>query len=292
MYNIEELNIRLLSELREIAEELGVKNQKKLGKQELIYAILDQQAITPEKALPKKKPVSPETSSSESSSETSTPANTPKAPASRQEADNEDGKPRMRRVNVTEVSEKEEKAATPQAEESRPARTPIRKRERVEEAPKAAQPERQRPTPPAEKTTENREIELPKRKPVRPEGKDGNQLSAEEREQRPAREERPQKRNHAANIKDFDGIIENGGVLEIMQDGYGFLRSPDYNYLASPDDIYVSPSQIKLFGLKTGDAINRTDLYPPKEGEKYALLQSDLLSNGKTSRRDQRPCTI
>ena len=70
---------------------------------------------------------------------------------------------------------------------------------------------------------------------------------------------------------EFDGIIESEGVLEIMQDGYGFLRSSDYNYLSSPDDIYVSQSQIKLFGIKTGDTVHGT-VRPPKDGEKYFPL--------------------
>ncbi len=84
------------------------------------------------------------------------------------------------------------------------------------------------------------------------------------------------------NIRDFDGIITNSGVLEIMQDGYGFLRSANYNYLAGPDDIYVSPSQIKLFGLKTGDTI-KGQIRPPKEGEKYFALLKVENVNGKTT---------
>ena len=72
---------------------------------------------------------------------------------------------------------------------------------------------------------------------------------------------------------DFDGIISTTGVLEIMPDGYGFLRSSDYNYLSSPDDVYVSQSQIKLFGLKTGDTVTGT-VRPPKDGEKYYPLIS------------------
>jgi transcription termination factor Rho len=98
------------------------------------------------------------------------------------------------------------------------------------------------------------------------------------------------KSKKTGNIKDFDGLIENEGVLEIMQDGYGFLRSSDYNYLASPDDIYVSPSQIKLFGLKTGDTV-KGQIRPPKEGEKYfALLRVEFI-NGKTTEeiRDRVP---
>ena len=69
---------------------------------------------------------------------------------------------------------------------------------------------------------------------------------------------------------EFDGIIDSEGVLEIMQEGYGFLRSSDYHYLSSPDDVYVSQSQIRLFGLKTGDTVLGT-VRPPKEGEKYFL---------------------
>ena len=79
---------------------------------------------------------------------------------------------------------------------------------------------------------------------------------------------------------DFDGIISNSGVLEIMPDGYGFLRSADYNYLNSPDDIYVSQSQIKLFGLKTGDTVTGT-IRPPKEGEKYFPLIKVEEINGR-----------
>jgi transcription termination factor Rho len=89
----------------------------------------------------------------------------------------------------------------------------------------------------------------------------------------------PQRREPAFNIE-FDGIILGEGVLEMMPDGYGFLRSSDYNYLSSPDDIYVSPSQIKLFGLKTGDTVYGS-VRPPKEGEKYfALLKVETI-NGK-----------
>ena len=87
------------------------------------------------------------------------------------------------------------------------------------------------------------------------------------------------KKEQVFNIE-FDGIITGEGVLEMMIDGYGFLRSSDYNYLSSPDDVYVSPSQIKLFGLKTGDTVSGS-VRPPKEGEKYfALLKVDGI-NGK-----------
>ena len=111
------------------------------------------------------------------------------------------------------------------------------------------------------------------------------------REERAPREDnRPAKNhnngnNHKQNetsysTLDFDNTITNEGVLEIMPDGYGFLRSADYNYLSSPDDIYVSQSQIKLFGLKTGDTVNGS-IRPPKEGEKYFPLVKVISINGR-----------
>lgn len=90
-------------------------------------------------------------------------------------------------------------------------------------------------------------------------------------DRRPVERERPY---------DFEGILTGTGVLEIMQDGYGFLRSSDYNYLSSPDDIYVSQSQIKLFGLKTGDVVDGS-IRPPREGEKYFPLVKVNKINGK-----------
>ena len=89
---------------------------------------------------------------------------------------------------------------------------------------------------------------------------------------------------------EFDGILTGTGVLEMMQDGYGFLRSSDYNYLTSPDDIYVSQSQIKLFGLKTGDVVEGS-IRPPKEGEKYFPLVKVDKINGRTPEevRDRVP---
>jgi transcription termination factor Rho len=99
---------------------------------------------------------------------------------------------------------------------------------------------------------------------------------------RPEREQIQNFRRPAPPQREFEGVIVSQGVLEMMQDGYGFLRSSDYNYLASPDDIYVSPSQIKLFGLKTGDSV-KGSVRPPKDGEKYfALLKVDTI-NGKTT---------
>ena len=114
MYNIEELRIRLLSELKEIAEELGVKNFKALKKDELVYAILDQQAITPEQALPKKKPSIVETQATEAEKKTETPP-----PAAAPSPDQAEYKPKFKRQNVTEAPvEKAEPEAVPAKEEA------------------------------------------------------------------------------------------------------------------------------------------------------------------------------
>lgn len=335
MYNIEELRIRLLSELKEIAEELGVKNFKGLKKDELVYAILDQQAITPEQALPKKKPSIVEIQATEAEKPAESPA--PSAPSPEDQAEY---KPKFRRQNVTELpisSETESTApisATPTetASEPKPAKPewkqkreerprderpkeerpkfekreprPVQERKEVQpertetpagEEPKSFRPRRRVfeevdvtanvtaetpeatvPSAPVEATAPRPEveIELPKRKNF----KSPDEVMA------PAAEtiHNPNRKKPFVSPREFDGVIENEGVLEIMQEGYGFLRSLDYNYLASPDDIYVSPSQIKLFGLKTGDHI-KGSIRPPKEGEKYFALLKIGTVNGKTT---------
>lgn len=235
MYNIEELEVRLLSELKEIAEQLGVDNYKKLQKSDLIYKILDLQAIMPESIVQEK---------------------TPKMTIENQDEDSKESKidakrrPRVKRENVKDAEPTEDfsSAATNDF-----VFEPLPKEEFA--------------LPPVTFTdTASKEV------------KDFEKIR------------KPNVPNNLANIKEFDGIIENSGVLEIMQDGYGFLRSSDYNYLASPDDIYVSPSQIKLFGLKTGDTV-KGQIRPPKEGEKYfALLRVESV-NGKTTEeiRDRIP---
>lgn len=219
MYTIDDLNVRLLSELKEIAEGMGIKNAKKLTKQDLIYKILDQQAVSGDPA-----------------------------PAKSEPADNAERKMRPRkRENVTAPAKVEKEMSSDELLES---------------------------------------INLDLDSPVSSfdesaeEGEGDDEAPAERSAKSEQREDRPVKRE--SNIRDFDGAVTNEGVLEIMQDGYGFLRSSDYNYLASPDDIYVSPSQIKLFGLKTGDTV-RGQIRPPKEGEKYfALLRVETV-NGKTT---------
>lgn len=240
MYNIDDLNIKLLSELREIAEGLGMKNFKKLPKKDLVYEILDHQATLPDSEINKVK----NALKGEAAEEVTT------APA----VDEKKEKPKKRkRVNVAED------APAPKAQEQK------------QQQPKSDQNGSKSERKQEDKKDNRKEGEAPK-----------ENAKSDTRKDDPRKEQKAKRAAYNANVKEFDGIIENEGVLEIMQDGYGFLRSSDYNYLASPDDIYVSPSQIKLFGLKTGDTV-KGQIRPPKDGEKYfALLRVESV-NGKTT---------
>ena len=249
MYTIDDLNVRLLSELKEIAEGMGVKNAKKLAKQDLIYKILDQQAVSGGDAAPAQKK--------------STPAN-----------EGEQGERKMRprrRENVAPAAPKaDSELSSDELLESINVDfdSPSTKFEKEEDD--SSEDKNQNDAPLFEAPVREREHREPR------EGREG-------RENREPREDRGQQQQQPKpNIRDFDGAISNEGALEIMQDGYGFLRSSDYNYLASPDDIYVSPSQIKLFGLKTGDTVKGL-IRPPKEGEKYFALLKVESVNGKTT---------
>ena len=312
MYNIEELKIRLLSELKEIAEELGVKNYRTLKKDDLIYAILDQQAITPEKSLPKKKPskIDQEAPEAESPQKEETTTQQPASPSPE--------KPKFRRQNVTEITKGSVDAEAPKdsrelkaTKDEQPQRPePFKEQAKDKELPKKEnKPATAREESKSDKNTareagrsakdeENKSRTFrPRRRALEEDelAKIASETYSEPEKELPRRESfreieegnvaevvAPAKRKPTISIKEFDGIIENEGVLEIMSDGYGFLRSLDYNYLASPDDIYVSPSQIKLFGLKVGDNI-KGQIRPPKEGEKYFALLKVGTVNGKTT---------
>jgi len=230
MYTIDDLNVRLLSELKDIAEGMGVKNAKKLSKQDLIYKILDQQAVSGESVTSAKNPAAEKSENTEMQPERKM-------------------RPR-RRENVA--------PAAPAKSESDFSSDELLESINLDFESTS--------TPSFEESSEG-------------DGDIENVIINEEPRQERNLMERPQNR---ASIREFDGAISNEGVLEIMQDGYGFLRSSDYNYLASPDDIYVSPSQIKLFGLKTGDTV-KGQIRPPKEGEKYFALLKVESVNGKTT---------
>ncbi|MHA6249700.1 transcription termination factor Rho [Pontibacter sp. CAU 1760] len=296
MYNIDELKDRLLSELKEIAEDLGVKNFKKLSKQDLVYKILDQQAVTPPDQLPKK----------HKSAASTAAINASEASDSAIEV-----------AEPEEVATLEAPVQAPAKREKRPVREPAPARS---DSNTAAVPA---PAPAKDHGTQNSRERV--RRDSRDDSRSSDRNNSDNRgnDSRDTRAERDnrndnrgndnrgndnrgndnrgdrndnnQRRNtqqqaNTSNFKEFDGIILNEGVLELMQDGYGFLRSTHYNYLASPDDIYVSPSQIKLFGLKTGDTV-KGQIRPPKEGEKYFALLKVETVNGRTTEeiRDRIP---
>ncbi len=242
MYDILQLNDMLLPELLDIAEQLNITGAKKLDKQGLIYKILDSQAVqaSETKDDPKKKSARP------------------RKPVT------------VKTTNGTEEAEVMQEA--PVAEKAAPKKGPVRKQraETTREEQSQQETEAGQPTGSQEASADNNEE-------THQPGENGSaQDPGAPQHQYP----RPQQRKEPAFNIEFEGVILGEGVLEMMPDGYGFLRSSDYNYLSSPDDVYVSPSQIKLFGLKTGDTVHGA-VRPPKEGEKYfALLKVDSI-NGK-----------
>lgn len=215
----------LVPELKELAESLGIKGYKRLNKQDLIYKILDHQAISGNDL---------DSSEEEFEEPASEPRNKTVSSSPEPNKAQEDRPQRKTRPRHSELSSEGEnqKAATPQ-HRSAPEK---------EAAPERKEPRINRPAGKDHKTNDKREG--PRRFDI-----------------------------------ELDGVIEGEGILEMMPDGYGFLRSSDYNYLTSPDDIYVSPSQIKLFGLRTGDTV-RGAIRPPKEGEKYFALLRVSRING------------
>lgn len=299
MYTLDDLSVRLLSELRDIAEGLGIKNAKKSAKKELIYEILDVQATMPDSeiqkiqsTIPAKAPVIASTDENDEDSPVAEVASSEIPPREPREPRAPRHDPRKKRENVKPlprpVASTDAKAASTEellksfdleletvAASSAPVGDAAPVAAPVEQAPQPeARPRREHPA-------RNEQREHRQEQPPRGEQQEGREPNTpEERAQRS--EFRNKKAQYNEDIKEFDGVIESEGVLEIMQDGYGFLRSSDYHYLASPDDIYVSPSQIKLFGLKTGDTV-KGHIRPPKDGEKYFALLKVSSVNGKTT---------
>jgi transcription termination factor Rho len=254
MYTEAQLNDLLIPELVDIAGELGIPHAKKPARETLIQSILEKQASGDK---PKRKRMTKGAAQELPMPEEKVeieiaPA---KAPATRGRKPNADKKPILKKeatVNTTEPSENEPQPISDEETTVSPAIAQMLQQEEVQ------QPETQL-DPPSQPSHKH-----PRQQPY----------------------QKPQPAFHV----EFDGNVPGEGVLEMMPDGYGFLRSSDYNYLSSPDDVYVSPSQIKLFGLKTGDTVVGY-VRPPKEGEKYfALLKVDTI-NGKTSEevRDRVP---
>src|SRR5436190_4034765 len=251
MYDILQLNDMLVPELLDIAEQLKIPNAKKLSKQDLVYKILDGQAI---KASEKKVGDVDDKHKRKRIIKTSTSLSTEEAIV--EKPDNDNSMAKSSRIGGPKPAAKKEEK-------------PILKRGRKKDEPSIDMPAEEEvneinvaeEAPPAATDSGNVSDPIPA-------GTSGTDAPAIDRniEQKFY----PPRRDQVFNIE-FDGVILSEGVLEMMPDGYGFLRSSDYNYLSSPDDVYVSPSQIKLFGLKTGDTVYGA-VRPPKEGEKYFAL--------------------
>jgi transcription termination factor Rho len=245
MYDILQLNDMLLPELLDVAEQLKINGAKKLDKQALIYKILDAQA-------------------------------TSNAPETAEESRKKPARGRkpvtLKTPHITEEAEvMQEAPAAPAAEKPGPKKGPQKKGRPNPPTPVATSPATSSEETPADGSAP----EQADQQSAQP----GEAETAAPAPGAPSHHRHPIKKEPLFNIE-FEGVIEGEGVLEMMPDGYGFLRSSDYHYLSSPDDVYVSPSQIKLFGLKTGDTVQGA-VRPPKEGEKYfALLKVDYI-NGK-----------
>jgi len=347
MYDIITLNSKLVGELRQIAKELEIPKYEKLIKRDLIYKILDQQALKhpvkekdqqeqyhqkrpykrrqPEENKPqqKREEEPPKTTAVEKKVSENKPVEQPQPQKRRR------GRPRKVQQPVTNtkeevntnnpepVSSSIKKAQPKSVEKKTSLDTPSADRRNEKPAVKPETPaedkdsassqkpkshleqyedriHRQRITKSREPVsstkiaTETAKNESPVEAPAPAPAQEQKPREQQPKQQYQPREREPKKQVESAF--NMDGIINSEGVLEIMPDGYGFLRSSDYNYLNSPDDIYVSQSQIKLFGLKTGDTVLGT-IRPPKEGEKYFPLIKVITINGKTPEeiRDRIP---
>jgi transcription termination factor Rho len=285
MYDILQLNDMLVPELKELAKSLGIKNMNKLSKQDLVYAILDNQALIVGGGAKK-----PDDGVEQIDIKTEKQGNivpvlsedVDAELAERDSMDQEDGSdeeneessskmkrrrrtPRIEKVEAINkvVSPVKNKAAKPFFDEK--TYNKVQEEESVTE-PKHTRVQHKPRVPHVKE-------ELPKREivPVPEPGDPKTEMPLVIRkDHQPVREE--------VFKPELDGLVEGEGVVEMMSEGFGFLRSADFNYLSSPDDIYVSPSQIKLFGLKTGDTLRGT-IRPPKDGEKYfALLRVNMIN--------------
>ena len=325
MYGILELHSKSLDELNAIAKELGIKKAESMSKEDLVYRILDEQAVQSDEVprLKRRRRISktPQVNAPQKSEDTRTEKSETQATENREPEQAEvaapaveapvkrkRGRPKKNSAPeaaapVTEAPQAEVKPSGTEAEEdTKPKTTEQRSEQRSEQTPSQAAPVAKQPgTHRGRKRT--------------PRGQNQAQPQPQQQEQNPVAAERPQQQNPVSESQpspearqpreehrkredfqqkqprvEYEGIVEAQGVLEIMPDGYGFLRSSDYNYLNSPDDIYVSQNQIKSYALKTGDTI-LGEIRPPREGDKYFPLVKIHTINGRTPEyiRDRVP---
>lgn len=296
MYDILQLNDMLVPELRDLAEKLNMKSYKRLSKQDLIYKILDHQAITEAPSTedpatderPKPKRGRPAKAKQE------TKDDKPKAKKEKKDdKPKDDDKPRRGRGRPKKEDASSDDKASVEApkEEKKRSRPAQAKQESKEDTSQSDDPSTSSDDKSENKKTDDgpQEQRRDNRHNNGKSDRKDNRGRNNNNNRRERDDNRPEKAQKESKFKiEFDGIVEGEGILEMMPDGYGFLRSSDYNYLSSPDDVYVSPSQVRLFGLKTGDTVLGT-VRPPKEGEKYfALLQVTLINGLLPSQHKER----
>ncbi len=301
MFEALDLSGRALPQLKEICKQFGI-DVKGLAKADMVLKIIDVQGSNTDLAnklaaeFPKKDTVSVSVKETEVAAPTEPKVKKPRIqkPVAKPLTFSE---PVAEKVIIAE--EKTEEVKTEVAVESKPLQNPNRPQhtnQNPNRPPHQRQPQhnhqQQAPRPqhnhaivPSNDNVVNEEKQVvnndfainiePEEKPQTPDGMEGSDT----RDLRDS-ENKPQQPKPERVYYNFDGIAVGEGVLEMMPDGYGFLRSSDYNYLSSPDDIYVSQAQIKLFGLKTGDAV-RGGIRPPKDGEKFFPLVKVDEINGR-----------
>ncbi len=240
MFEISDLKAKKLPELQGIAKDLNVPKYKTMKKLDLVYQILDVQASNPKIVQEATQETSPE----------------PQEKTQNKAPQNKAKRSRVSREPSKDGQEKRKESTPGQAPEAVQAPTPEKEpqQERKQQSGGHSQKKEQQKGSTAPKSQSKRSSHH---------NKNGQEKNSNY--------DKDLKNKYKQPEYEFDSIIESEGVLDIMQDGYGFLRSSDYNYLSSPDDIYVSQSQIRLFGLKTGDTV-LGNVRPPKEGEKYFPL--------------------
>ncbi len=285
MYDILELSDKLVAELREIAKGLNIEHYEGLKKQDLVYKILDHQAIHPElakakkqeKAKPEKvKEDKPKAEKKESKpEEVAAPAAAEQKPETTEEKSQETERHRRKRVIPEGVAQRKENTPTQNVQQPAVA---------TATAEPASSPKEEKPAAPAPATTPAPQGDYQNRERNR------ERRFTEHNNNQQNNFQQNQYRNQINEYTEFDSVINAEGVLEIMQEGYGFLRSSDYDYLSSPDDVYVGQSQIKAFALKTGDTV-KGKVRPPREGEKFFPLTKVEMINGlePTIVRDRIP---
>jgi len=267
MFEISQLKEKKLADLQEIAKALKIPKFRTLKKLDLVYKIIDTQAESGEVVKEVKKEV---TVVDEEPAEDAKPKRArvmrDKAVRNVKSDEKKQGKAVLvdeeleLKNNPKEIDSKESEVIESAEIKSEVKLTPMQLRD-IRRAKKAE----------AKKSISKKESSQPKQK---------NQENKSQDNKNKGKNGNKDTRNRYKEPDfEFDAIIESEGVLDIMQDGYGFLRSSDYNYLSSPDDVYVSQSQIRLFGLKTGDTV-LGNVRPPKEGEKYFPLIKVSKING------------